>query len=131
MQVLNRWVMIVKPKQPFMDWVCSHGEFNPTEDEICSDPTAYLVPSYFLISEQALIIEECYDLIFEEELFSWYTDETMWPEQRDLKTFLEWFDVEFHTLVFDLAPDHPLYEIDSDPHNETGPDEDNIQSNGH
>jgi hypothetical protein len=28
----------------------------------------------------------------------------MWPQDRDLKMFLEWFDVEFHSLIFDLDP---------------------------
>jgi hypothetical protein len=46
-----------------------------------------------------------FDLIF--ELEGWYTDESAWPKDRSLATFLEWFDVEFSTMVVDLV-DAPL-----------------------
>ena len=49
----------------------------------------------------------CYDILFEEHLAAWWTDEAAWPQQRDLKMFLNWFGVEFHSLVFDLC-DEPI-----------------------
>ena len=42
-------------------------------------------------------------LCFELELVEWVQDEAQWPEKRDFPTFLEWFDVESHSMVFDLA----------------------------
>ena len=49
-----------------------------------------------------LILEDFYEQIFESELWSWYTDERAWPEDRTFKLFLEWFTLEFHSVVEDL-----------------------------
>ncbi len=40
--------------------------------------------------------------MFERELFSWYVDESYWPEKRDYSTFLKWFEIEHHTMVYKL-----------------------------
>ncbi len=42
-------------------------------------------------------------LLFEQELVGWSQDEDAWPTKRDFHTFLEWFDIEFHSMVLDLA----------------------------
>ncbi|MGR3178308.1 MAG: hypothetical protein ACUZ8E_09670 [Candidatus Anammoxibacter sp.] len=52
-----------------------------------------------------------YDLIFEEQLYSWWTNENDWPSNRDFNTFVEWFDCKFHSLVMDLV-DEPLVNDD-------------------
>jgi hypothetical protein len=31
------------------------------------------------------------------------TVEDCWPENRDYATFMEWFEVEVHTLVMDVS----------------------------
>ena len=123
---INRCLVIVRPKQPFFDWVQSvdyDGEL--TLEEIREDPTAYLVPEFEDDFEQAEVFAACYDLIFEAELESWYTDPELWPEDRDLEMFLQWFDVDFHSLIFDLV-DAPVKVVDY------GTDEiDSHGSNGH
>ena len=55
------------------------------------------------VSDQQELLESYYHVLCEEQLREWWTDETDWPKQRDLKTFLDWFEVEFHSLVFDLC----------------------------
>lgn len=123
---INRCLVIVRPKQPFLDWLQSvdHEEKLSLED-IQQDPTAYLIPEYALNAEQAKILEWGYDLMFEAELNLWYTDPKLWPPERNLDTFLQWFDVQFHSLVFDLV-DAPLKVADY------GADEiDSHGSNGH
>ena len=40
---------------------------------------------------------------FENELEGWYTDETLWPKNRDYKTFMEWIEVECHSVVLDTV----------------------------
>ncbi|MGI8733962.1 MAG: hypothetical protein ACR2LM_11785 [Pyrinomonadaceae bacterium] len=112
MSEINRSLLVVKPKQPFLDWAHSWDRARYTLDDIREDSTAYLIPEYELNDEQMVILEYCHGFIFEEELFSWCIDEATWPEQRDLKTFLEWFDLEFHSLVFDLAVGTPLEYVD-------------------
>lgn len=71
------------------------------------DNTVYLLPEYFYDTEQEALLDQFYDLIFEEQLNGWWTDESDWPVNRDLTTFKEWFDVEFHSAVLDLV-DAPL-----------------------
>jgi hypothetical protein len=43
--------------------------------------------------------------IFELELSSWMADDETWPEKINYKMFLEWFDVEYHSMVFDSLKD--------------------------
>ena len=107
--MINRSVIILRHKQPFIDWVRSldeHGKGLPLE-EITKDPTAYLVPQIGYYDEQQAVVEWCYDILFNEELFGWWTEETAWPKDRDLKMFLEWFEVEFHSMVLDIC-DEPI-----------------------
>lgn len=40
------------------------------------------------------------------------TDDDTWPEKITYKMFLEWFDVEFHSMVFDSLED----DIEKDPY---------------
>ena len=47
------------------------------------------------------------------KLDGWWTDEAAWLQPRDLKMFLNWFRVEFHSLVFDVC-DEPIRIIDED-----------------
>ncbi len=43
--------------------------------------------------------------IFEMELEGWCLDDEKWPSIRTLGVFLEWFTVEFHSMVIDLSGD--------------------------
>lgn len=122
---IDRSLMVVRPKQPFLDWVQSVDyDKDLTLELVRDEPTAYLIPQLWDDAEQAAILEWCYEEVFEAELESWYTDPDLWPQERDLKMFLDWFDVEFHSLVFDLC-DTPIQAI------EAGPDDSNTTgSNG-
>ncbi|HEY6247433.1 MAG TPA: hypothetical protein VIX17_26020 [Pyrinomonadaceae bacterium] len=115
MAEINRSLIIVKAKQPFLDWLHSLDPEDDHElDDINSEPTAYLIPEYETPEEQEDIIKWCADFVFEYELWSWYTDEDMWPVGRDAAMFKEWFDVEFHSIVQDVVGDIPLKHIDYD-----------------
>ena len=39
------------------------------------------------------------------QLGAWTEDEAAWPENRDLKTFREWFRIDIHSVVVDVADD--------------------------
>ena len=122
---IDRSLIVVKPKQPFLDWVQSvdYAE-GLTLKCIREDSSAYLSPQPLDNSELSAILEWCYEVLFEAELESWYTDLAVWPQERNMTMFLEWFDVEFHSLVFDLV-DAPIQVI------EYGPDDPNpTGSNG-
>jgi len=103
MYLINRYVAIIKPEQPLLDWLESQPDWDLdiTLDEIRADRCAYLIPNYS--PEQAMrYIERNYKTIFEWELFGWYTDESVWPEKRTLSVFREWFDVDVHSMVVDM-----------------------------
>ncbi len=116
MYLINRQVAIVKPKQPFVDWVDSISE-DPSENvslkEVRSECTVYLVADGANNEEEALeYLYEFYDEIFADQLDGWYTDETRWPQDISLVKFKQWFDIEVHSMVVDLYED----EIEKEPY---------------
>jgi hypothetical protein len=118
MSEINRSLVILKPKQPFLDWArtLDDEDKNLTLEQLAEDSTAYLIPELWQESDQRSLLESHYDVFFEEQLSGWWTDEAAWPKKRDLNMFLDWFEVEFHSLVFDLC-DEPIrvIEIRDDP----------------
>ena len=102
--MLNRSVLIVKAKQPFLNWLRSLSDpADITLEQLNQDNTAYLLPDYTYDTEQEEILADYFDLIFEEQLAGWWKVESDWPADRDLGTFKKWFDVEFHSAILDLV----------------------------
>jgi hypothetical protein len=128
MSEINRSLIVVKPKQPFLDWIRSVDPDQTLDlKDISDDPTAYLIPECGTDEEREQIIDWCADFLFEQELWSWYTDEDLWPVRRDAQTFREWFEVEFHSLVFDVVGDIPLQHVEYGDEDATS----DPSSNGH
>ncbi|NNE35614.1 MAG: hypothetical protein HKN13_10265 [Rhodothermales bacterium] len=100
--MLNRGAIIVRPKQPYMDWATSLDDSGLVPDRN-EERTVYLVPEYEDDDEAMAVLSRAYEMIFEEELNGWHTVVEDWPQNRTLATFLEWFDVEFHSIVDDLC----------------------------
>ena len=115
MSEINRSLIILRPKQPFLDWARSLDDESKdlTLESLNEDSTAYLIPEIWQDSDQEEFLQTCYDIFFEEQLEGWLTDEAAWPEPRDLKMFLAWFEVEIHSLVFDLC-DEPICIVEDD-----------------
>ena len=107
--MLNRSIIIIKVKEPFLNWLRSlpEPENEITLDEINFDNTAYLLPEYEMDGEREKILADYFDIIFEDQLEDWWTDSTHWPKKRNFSIFKEWFNIEFHSLVLDLV-DLPL-----------------------
>ena len=106
MKEVNRSLVVVKPRQPYVDWANSFVEDNDEVHGIAffhRDCTAYLIDEIEEEGDEEIILKKVYRRIFEEELYAWMTDESVWPEKRDYPTFRAWFDVAFHSLVFDLC----------------------------
>ena len=102
-RLINRAIAVITPRQPFIDWANSLELDQPrlTLVQARSDIRALLIPE----PERRRFIEMNYVFIFEDELTVWSRDKMQWPEPRTLGLFGEWFDVEIHTLVFDLGED--------------------------
>jgi len=102
--VLNRSAVAVRPKQPFLDWVKSVEELDKpgmTLDQF--DKTLYLVPDYEDPADADKVLKKVCEEIFCRELAGWYTDEQVWPTDRSLRVFKQWFDVEHFDVVEDVG----------------------------
>jgi hypothetical protein len=114
--MLNRDLLIVRYKQTFVDWI-NEADPQPDENPITlaeanEDTSAFLVHDYAR-EELDEWLEENYLPLFEELLEEWYTDPAMWPQDRSLKLFRRWCDVEAHSMIFDLV-EGPLEDDDFD-----------------
>ena len=114
MSEINRSLAILKPRQPFLDWARTLDDEAEelTLQQLTEDSIAYLIPELWQDSDQQSLLESYYEVLFEEQLAGWWTDEADWPKKRDLKMFRDWFEVEFHSLVFDLG-DEPIRIIEN------------------
>ena len=102
--MLNRCVVTVRAREPFLLWLQSLPD--PTDitlDQANQDGTVYLLPDYEDDDEQSRLLAQYYDLIIEDQLAGWWIDQRDWPERRDLVMFTRWFDAEFHSVVIDLV----------------------------
>ena len=105
---VNRGLVIVRPRQPFIDWVREVDPGTPVSSEVVRESvSAFLIPDFDLEEESRAWIREACATIFEIQLNDWYTDPSMWPTGRDWETFIAWFDIEFIDIAWDLI-DAPL-----------------------
>lgn len=102
--MLNRGVLIVRPKQPYLDWAAGLDDSGLVPDAE-GERTVYLIPSFEDDSEAEEVLEEVYGVVFDLELDGWHTDESAWPRNRTLAMFKEWFHIELHSVVEDLVDD--------------------------
>ena len=112
---IDRSIVVVKPKEPYIEWVHSLDEEGKkfTLTDLRQDNTAYLIPQYVDNDHREQLLAECYEPMFEQELAGWVTDRATWPPKRDLAMFRQWFDVEFFNMVIDVV-DEPIEYVEAD-----------------
>jgi hypothetical protein len=105
MNTINRSAVVVRPAQPFLDWLHRVDPSNAhlTLDDLRLDPTIYLLPEWESDEEALEKFAEVSAEIFAEQLNGWYRVASVWPQHRDVNTFLRWFDCSFHSMVFDVC----------------------------
>jgi len=105
MYVIDRNLPVIKPKQPFLEWLrkTPGHEVDLTLDQLRIDCTALLIPEFEEPEDAVSFIDEIAIELFEAELGSWVDDATHWPKDRSLAAFWSWFDVEIHGTVVDLV----------------------------
>lgn len=110
MYEVNRSVVIVRPRQPFLDWLRAlPGGIDPgvTLASLQQNGNALLVPAAddadavetFLLAHAAQL--------FQAELADWCEDAALWPAPLNAERFLQWFDLAIHPIVTDIA-EEPL-----------------------
>ena len=110
MRMINRDIIVIKPRQPMLDWINStdpHGT-TLTLADIQQDCTVLLTPEMDGPEEVHAFLYELKPLLFEQELAGWYLHRESWPERRTAELFDEWFDLEIHSMAWDLAWDEPI-----------------------
>jgi len=94
---INRSAIIIKPKQPFIDW---HNSLYPDSkmDEV--DIDIYLVDGD--INDLEKFLKKNFDKLFKMVLEDWHTNKKEWPQKRNYKMFKQWFRIEISETVYDL-----------------------------
>jgi hypothetical protein len=105
--MLNRSAIVVKPRQPFMDWLhtADPTSHRLTLRELSREPTIYLIPECHTEEDVRDVLRELCEEI--EQLAGWLTDESTWPRDRSFDAFCRWFDFHHHSVLVDLC-DEPL-----------------------
>jgi hypothetical protein len=94
----NRSAIIIKPLQPFLDWL---NNLYPNEEMgDIRDINTYLVTDE--IEDLETYLKKKFDKFFMMELEEWHTNKKEWPQKRNYKMFNLWFRVETSTMIYDL-----------------------------
>ncbi len=103
-RTINRAALIVRPRQPYVDWANSVGDDGPRAilQELRTDPSIYLVESIDLTEDFDLLVDDTWEWIFREQLNGWTQDADSWPEGLSREMFLQWFDCELSTVIWDM-----------------------------
>ena len=111
MQIINRGAISVSARKALIDWVNSVDPENPI---VYSEPSDYDEATVYLIEELDSEedfqewIRDNYLEIFEQELFSWITDDSKWPEPLTFELFTQWIRVTYQSMVLDFNDSEPL-----------------------
>jgi len=101
---VNRIAVVVKPKQPYVDW--ANGLPDETHKNTLSQMRKYgavfLLPdTAFFASENVDLVEHVAPMMFCAMLNSWYRDTDLWPKDITFKAFKKWFEYEIVEEVLD------------------------------
>ena len=109
MRLINRTAVGIVGAQPYVDWMNSHDA--DANKGMLTVARAQPYGSVFLLPEAEHEedvqewVEDNFLMIFEFQLAAWTEDESLWPATRDIKSFREWFRVDIHSEVVDVAED--------------------------
>ncbi len=106
--MINRSALILKYKQPAVDWINTADPYESlklTLEAVNNDLNVYLISDED--SDNAETLQKWLALnleaLFFDELNGWYTDQSLWPKNRNMSLFNEWFTVECHTVLHDTV----------------------------
>lgn len=106
MYFINRTAVVLKPSNQFLQWL---QNADPSDDlshltlaQLQSNCTVLLVPEFSSPEEAMAYVGERFETLFSAELSSWFDDQALWPQNRDLTLFWQFFDLEIHDTVLDL-----------------------------
>jgi hypothetical protein len=105
MREVDRGLIILQPKQAFVDWLnCGAIVGDPISlAEARQDNDAFLIPEFDSEGEAMAYVVLHATEILEHALEDWCGDNSPWPEKLDSKLLLAWFDVKMCSLLFDMV----------------------------
>ena len=104
-QSVNRYVAVLKPKKPFLEWINSLPDMDKTPlsfEDLNKECPCYLIPEYDDNEKSREFIIKHFERIFEVELAAWDHSGKHWPENLDRLLFNKFFNIEIHSDVVDL-----------------------------
>ncbi|NDY84504.1 hypothetical protein G3I67_14865 [Orrella sp. NBD-18] len=107
---VNRTLILIMPLQPALDWLFATDPSLIQQislDSLRQEQDAYLVSEDKFNSpdDAKRWVERHWKEFFSQFLGAWYVDESLWPKGRTLNMFKEWFEVQHHSMVWDLSRD--------------------------
>jgi hypothetical protein len=109
MRVINRTAVTITGAKLYVDWtLTTDADANKGAITVARARTygsAFLMPEFELEEDIQEWVEDNAVWIFEFQLGAWTDDESTWPPIRDLKSFREWFNIDIHSVVVDVADD--------------------------
>ena len=117
MRMINRTAVVIKPRQPFLDWLNNTPELNlsapVTMDELLEDCDTILLPETYSLQDALDLLDPLKPDLFAVQLDEWLRDPSAWPQERSAEAFDQWFALEVHSMVLDLVEEPILREGDA------------------
>lgn len=103
--LINRQIAVFRPRQPLLDWIkaADPEPCDSTLEDIQEDCESFLIPEFDDDEDARRWVLKHWRGLFEHLLFGWYTDPDLWPQKRSPQLMLQWYDLEIHSMVWDLA----------------------------
>lgn len=105
--MINRTAILVRPKQPFVDWLNGLKLDETVTLDDYRDFNSYLVTDDELEkvgqTELEELVLQSYADIFQNEFALVWPDTDDWPETVSIEMFKEWFEYIISPLVFDVG----------------------------
>ena len=105
MREIDRGLIVLHPRQPFVDWLNSWSTDGKdvSLEEAGKDGDAFLIPEFESEEEAKAYVRLHATQLLEHVLEDWCPDKSLWPAQRNYVTFCQWFDVSLHSTMFDMV----------------------------
>lgn len=99
--IVPRAAMMVRWRQPFVDWANSLRSDGPRA-KLSDDWTTYLIHEDDAGLAPIANVKLFWPCVFEAALMGGSHRSSDWPKERTFEMFMAWFEVEYSQDVFDL-----------------------------
>ena len=96
-RTIDRAGLVVRPKQPYVDWANSMDDDGPKAElrQLREDPGIYLVEAIDFLDGIPEVIDAYWEWIFREQLSAWMRDPELWPKHLTREMFLKMVRLRF------------------------------------